>query len=788
MQTATRLKLVVGTLLWSTLGGLSGVGCRRDVPPPPLHTAASEPEPGGRAAAEPAASPPERTLWFADGPGREAILARERRDHDAAVKLLDTLLARPDLSVDDRGAAQWLRGLEDLREERFAAAADRFAEAREAPGLDAVQMRLRVLEAQARLDAGDPAAALALVLEDEADSEADPLAGDRLVIEGDARIRTDDRAGAVAAYERYLDQHRRGDRKLEVELELARALAGSKSADDKKRALALFEELLLATPLSDYGEEAASAIETLEREVGRRRKGAEARAFERQVALARLGAMLDRRRYGRTIETADRLLRKRLEDAEKCEVLYAKGSAIFKQRRRARSRSIFEKAVEACEKAGEDRRDMLVKSWYQAGRGLYAEGKYARAAERFEALATEHADHTYGDDAWVLAGESWTEHGSLDEAKAAFRAALKADGDMAGEARRRLLVQAFADGDDDAVLALVDEGLKGRPGRVEQAKLLYFRGRALHRKSDAVGAREAWLEVLRVAPLEYPALQALSRLRDAGPEALQAGLAVLGDPSPGGSTRVELPDTPGAERALVLARLGLGEAAREELEHADVSGWPAVSVLNQAGLWAEGQKLLGSMTSAWRSEAPSATNRRRWENAYPRPFDSIIAPGEKSHGVPRLLTFAVMQTESRFDPGVTSWAGARGLVQLMPSTAKGVARKAGIEIAREEMLYDPVLNLDLGMRYLGGLVGRFGGSEAAAALAIPSYNGGAGNVNEWMDERKGWDLDLFIEAIPFDETRRYTQRVLGRWFAYRWLYGDGDAAGRIPHLPLRLPG
>jgi soluble lytic murein transglycosylase len=55
-----------------------------------------------------------------------------------------------------------------------------------------------------------------------------------------------------------------------------------------------------------------------------------------------------------------------------------------------------------------------------------------------------------------------------------------------------------------------------------------------------------------------------------------------------------------------------------------------------------------------------------------------------------------------------------------------------------------------------------------------------------MTQRNDWDLDLFIEAIPFDETRKYTQRVLGRWLAYRWLYGTGDPKDRVPHLPLRL--
>ncbi|MBA3549305.1 MAG: lytic transglycosylase domain-containing protein, partial [Nannocystis sp.] len=163
---------------------------------------------------------------------------------------------------------------------------------------------------------------------------------------------------------------------------------------------------------------------------------------------------------------------------------------------------------------------------------------------------------------------------------------------------------------------------------------------------------------------------------------------------------------------------------------------------------------------------------------------------EASHQVPPFLAFAIMQTESRFDPGATSWAGARGLIQLMPATAKDLARQAGLADFDPDTLYQPAQNLDLGTRYLGNLVRRYGGDDAAVPLAIPSYNAGAGSVDKWLDKRRTWDFDLFIEAIPFDETRAYTQSVLERWLTYRWVHGSREvpAAQRVPYLPLAIPG
>lgn len=759
--------------------------CRREGPPVALEAAdaatGAAPEPVDAAPARPA-----RALWFADGPGRDAILARERGDHAAARVGLESVLAQDGLGADDRAAAELLLGLEELRAGAHAAAADRFAAARPAPGLKAIEVRVRLLEAQARLDAGQPAPALALVADlDPRALDDSPLRGDLIVIQADATLRTDDVTKARALYRRYLAEHSDGERRHEVSMKLARSLAKSEDVAEQREAIAAFEALLAAVPLSDFADEAERELARL-RAAGLGKRGAALREFERQIALGRIDAMIDRGRYRQAVRAAEALLAEPgVTPLERCQAHFAKGTAVFKQRDRAKSRPHFEQAVTHCDAAGQKGVDLAVKAAYQAGRGRYAEGKYKEAARAFETLATTHATHTYSDDAWVLAGESWDEAGDAAAARKAWESALAAAGDMAEEARRRLLVSAFARGDDDEALRLADLGLVAKwLTPAERGKLHYFRGRALARTGKADLARAAFLETLRVGPLDYPALQALSRLREQGDADFAEGLATL-QPRDG----VDAPTTgAGAsdDAALVLARLGLGEWAQDELRAADIAGWPAVVVLNQAGLYGGAQRLVASMGTAWRSQPP-AVDPAPWTAAHPQPFLELIEPGEPAAGVPQWLTYAIMQTESRFEPTATSFAGARGLVQLMPSTAKAVAKEVGVDLSDDDVLYDPSTNLALGMHHLGSLVARFGGGDGAVALAIPSYNAGAGAVERWLDERGTLDLDVFIEGIPFDETRKYTQSVLGRWLAYRVLYGTAtELRDRVPYLALPI--
>ncbi len=137
------------------------------------------------------------------------------------------------------------------------------------------------------------------------------------------------------------------------------------------------------------------------------------------------------------------------------------------------------------------------------------------------------------------------------------------------------------------------------------------------------------------------------------------------------------------------------------------------------------------------------------------------------------LAHAIMRQESRFDQQAISPAGARGLMQLMPGTAKETARKIGINHQNDWLTTRPDYNIRLGSRYISDMVNRYGGEYAMAAAA---YNAGPGRVSQWINENgdprsSQRDMIDWIEEIPIYETRNYVQRVLEGVHVYRQIMG-----------------
>ncbi len=163
------------------------------------------------------------------------------------------------------------------------------------------------------------------------------------------------------------------------------------------------------------------------------------------------------------------------------------------------------------------------------------------------------------------------------------------------------------------------------------------------------------------------------------------------------------------------------------------------------------------------ANAPEALRRL----IFPTPYGAAIQAQAAERGLDPRALYAMLRQESLFNPGATSWVGARGLGQVMPATAQGIAQNLQVPDFDEADLYRPVVSIRFGAFYLGYQVNMMEGSLLGGLAA---YNGGPGNAQRWAGGTAVTDPDLFAEGIDYQETRGYVKLVYGYYGAYRRLY------------------
>jgi soluble lytic murein transglycosylase len=157
---------------------------------------------------------------------------------------------------------------------------------------------------------------------------------------------------------------------------------------------------------------------------------------------------------------------------------------------------------------------------------------------------------------------------------------------------------------------------------------------------------------------------------------------------------------------------------------------------------------------------------------FPLAYWDSIRRHSATHGLDPYLVAALIAQESTFEADARSAANAWGLMQIVPSTGRRLARAVGIRRFATSMLNTPDTNIRLGTLYFSRLVRQFGGTH----YALASYNAGESRIVRWKAERPGLDQDEFIDDIPFPETQNYVKKILGTAEDYRRLYGQAASA------------
>jgi soluble lytic murein transglycosylase len=152
---------------------------------------------------------------------------------------------------------------------------------------------------------------------------------------------------------------------------------------------------------------------------------------------------------------------------------------------------------------------------------------------------------------------------------------------------------------------------------------------------------------------------------------------------------------------------------------------------------------------------------------YPYGYKETVQNYSNQYALDPLFTLAVIRQESHFMPLAGSYAGAQGLMQIMPATGKGIAGQLGIQNYNDIMLLDPEINIKMGTFYLRQQLDNFNQNQF---YCLGAYNGGPGKMSEWISKRGSMDIDEFIESISYEQSREYVKIVMGNYYFYQMLY------------------
>jgi soluble lytic murein transglycosylase len=655
--------------------------------------------------------------------------------------------------------------------------------------------KLRSAQALARLGRADDAIARARSVPEELTS----LQDDVKMVVAESLAAKGDRASALPLWRAWLAANPYGSRWVDTSVRLATAwldgVDGQADAHAKEAYDAATRVIVEAPKLADSSGATAARLRAVA--ILRSKDPSVTEALSESERARQAQAWLDVNEPTKAFELANSLYRS-AGNAPGCKVALTRANAAAKKTPKA---DLWSDAVSACEKDAE-----LVTALYAGAKAR--SGKDPKLAiEWFGKVEALFPSHRLADDARFRAAllvAQGTDDGHEGHAEELLRTLpdVYPSGDMRTEALFRVALSKMQRGHEnwEAAKAPLDRIIEIAPeerhwattGRAE-----YFRARAAAATGDLEGALSRWEHIVDRHPLSFYMLLSYARLSavDAARAKRVLEAAITRDREPSAKELRAFPskvhaliDTPAFARAVKLLEVGDVEAARRELGASGALAegvdpevvWTVGVLYNEAGLFDLGHAFSRVRLNDHLEHYPEGKWRLPWETAYPRAFDSLVQKACEKYGLPTPIAWGIMREESSFIADVRSPANAFGLMQLIVPTAKGVAMGTGFG-SDEASLKRPEVSIELGTKLLASLKVQHG----HAALAIGAYNGGSGAIGRWMNGRTTDDLDVFVENIPYEETRNYIKRVLSSVAAYGYLYEKKTFEDTLT-LPLRL--
>jgi soluble lytic murein transglycosylase len=361
--------------------------------------------------------------------------------------------------------------------------------------------------------------------------------------------------------------------------------------------------------------------------------------------------------------------------------------------------------------------------------------------------------------ALFLLADLMTDDGNDPQARALYQQLYRnyPSSSWAPEAGFNAAIIAIASGDDATAARELDSLVLKLPKADDATAARYWSGRAWAAVGNGALAQARWRDVVRLQPLSYYAFASQRRLGGAAWTPGARGAAIAHVPAVDAAV----------QRAAMLEHLGMDAEARLEYDALEdaVAKTPERAPATAVAFVQHGE-VPRAIHIAQRLVDNGRQDAETYRLLFPLTDQDELIRNAKAHGLDPALVAGLIRQESAFSTHAVSVAGARGLMQLLPSVGQEVSRNMSFVLWYPALLFDADANLQLGTAHLASYFKQYG----ALPRVLAAYNAGGSRVTRWVAKPGADDAELFAERIPFSETRDYVRIVQRNAEVYRILY------------------
>ena len=596
---------------------------------------------------------------------------------------------------------------------------------------------------------------------------------------------------AADAFAKFLDDYPESDLASEAGLGLARALTG---AMDLAGAVRAYQDVSISYPGNSRDDEVEKALLLF------RESGVAVRELTVDELYERGRNLFKTRQYEKANAAFTSVLEKDPAYSRRADVLLKTGIALFHTGRRSEATAVLERSMKEMDLDG---RGAEALNWL--GKAYSKIGERDKAVKTYLKIASSYPGSEWADDALYLVGNVYRE---ANDTKNALRfygrlAEEFPDSSFADSAYWWKAWAFYTSGDYARAGQTLGDLVRRYPKSFLVNQAVYWQGRAGEKQGDLPKAASYYRKALKRSPYTYYGYLAAERLTgieplirteiaeaepDADPAVEPVSETLPADPVDDDGPPVwadeavkALGEQPSFRKTLELMSLEMKKEAAAEL-------WDLQDrVQKRRGMLLGLSKTFFELGDYYRSlllvlrnyehylGGPAGdTPRDFWLLAYPQGHWESVVSHARAYGQDPYFVAAIIRQESYFQTDALSPAGARGIMQVMPSTGEWVARTIRLSGFERGKLFETDLNINIGTWYVGRLMKRYRNDPLLTAAA---YNAGPAAVSGWIGKNgAAMEKDEFVESIPYTETRWYVKRVLANYAEYRRIYGRNGRA------------